>query len=162
MRLVSLLVVLLLTGCGFQLRGSEQLLERNVPLYLDTGNTSYELARLARLTLAQRQWPITEDPSLAKTRIELLSENSGKHQLSQYHNGQAAEYQLTYQLHYRIFSAGQDPIERRIRRQRIYLENREQLLGKAQEAERLLSELRIDAFAQLLASLSSIQHGTQP
>lgn len=150
-----LVLVWLLASCGFQLRGSNQIAQFNTPIYLDTGTVPAPLARQAKLALLQRQWPQTEDPAAAKTRIELLSEHSDRRPLSQYNNGQVAEYQVSYQLRYRVLSAGQTGIERNIRRQRSYLDNRDQVLGKAQEAEQLLNELRTDALAQLFAGILS-------
>lgn len=157
---ILVVLTLLLSSCGFHLRGSSQMAAANTPVYLDTGTLSSALARQAKLSLLQRQWPLTDDPEQAKTRIELIAEHSERHPLSQHANGQIAEYQLSYQLRYRVLSPGQTGLERIIRRQRNYLDNREQVLGKAQEAEQLLEELREDALSQLLTGLLSIQNGT--
>lgn len=99
--LVVLLQIVLLKACGFQLRGSLNLSQDMSPLYLQQ-NTLFELGKELRSLLAANQIQITENVTLAKVQLELLSEQKSRRVLSVDGRGRAKEYLLSYSVSFLI------------------------------------------------------------
>jgi len=90
-------LVLLLSACGFQLRGALNLSQDISPVYLQK-NSLFELARELESLLKSNKIQITENEKQAKMRLELLHENKSQRVLSVDGSGRVKEYLLTYNV----------------------------------------------------------------
>ncbi len=99
--LIVVLLTLLLSSCGFQLRGALNLSQEMSPLYLQS-NSLFELGKTLRTLLSGSQVQVTEDVTQAKVQLVLLSEKRSQRVLSVDGRGRAKEYLLSYTVDFLI------------------------------------------------------------
>lgn len=92
----------MLSGCGFHLRGSNG--EANLPfrtIFIAVGDTSPLGVELKRNIRATANTSIVTDPKLADARLEVLSEVRDREIQSLNSQGRIREYTLFYRLTFR-------------------------------------------------------------
>ncbi|AUH53748.1 hypothetical protein CXB49_22325 [Chromobacterium sp. ATCC 53434] len=148
--------VLLLTACGFHLRGLGGAI-KPLPfstLFVEAGTNAIApdlgivLARQPKLTL-------TDTPKNAQAVLSVVNENQAKDILTINVGGKINEYQLTYTAVVRVVIGGV-PIEPdmtvTVRRTMNYSDNA--ILGKQQEEDLLWADARRDAAEQIVRRLA--------
>ncbi|MDZ7749834.1 MAG: hypothetical protein U5K43_14350 [Halofilum sp. (in: g-proteobacteria)] len=75
--MLVLVAALLLTACGFQLRGSYRLPDDLFPLYIDAPGGS-DVARELRDTLGRQDVALADDPEGAATILAIVDESAGR------------------------------------------------------------------------------------
>ena len=151
-----LLLVSVLSGCGFQLRGSLGLSEDISPLYLKS-NSSFELARELKLLLATNNVRQTDKPEKANYQLILVRENKKKRVLTVDGDGRAKEYLLTYTIDYSINvkdAVQQDVIES-ISLKRSLLFDTGAVLAVTNESEILYKNMQRDTARLILLKLQT-------
>ena len=151
-----LLLVSVLSGCGFQLRGSLELSDDISPLYLKS-NSSFELARELKLLLATNNVTQTDKPAKANYQLILVREKKSRRVLTVDGDGRAKEYLLTYTIDYSINvkdAAQQDVIES-ISLKRSLLFDTEAVLAVTNESEILYKNMQRDAARLILLKLQT-------
>lgn len=146
--LTVLLLSLLLTACGFQLRDSYQLPPQLEQVHIDAPAFS-ELSQVVkqRFTLAGAE---VDGDSDALT-VRIVSDALDRRALSLSRSGQVAEYELIYTVWYELTSRnGQTTPAQRIEVYRDYQDDPNFALAKTREREVLVAEMREDAARQLL------------
>lgn len=150
---ICISAALVLSACGFQLRGVADLHFKN--LYIQGGQLS--LVQDLERQLKANGVTIVQNSEDAEVMLELMSENNLKRIMSLSGGGLVREFELSYVLNYRIRDASNPlwgPVQT-IRGRRDVSYNDNVLLGKAEEEVRLYQDMRYDAVRVLLNRLTS-------
>ncbi len=165
-RVLTLLVLsLALTGCGFQLRGTQAataMPEDWRKMHLVTGNPNSEFSRevQARFSANGIQWV---DGSEADYVLKLGPERFSQRNLSLNAQARAAEFELTMRGNFTVLSTEGDEVmpdtEASVFRQ---MENDPRnVVGKAEEIQILKREMRTELAQQILRRIGFFAASTQ-
>ena len=157
---VALLAVLMLSACGFRLRGSgPQPVLPFKTLFLAVTEGSQIAVPLRRNLDAMSNIEIVADRKQADAALEVLSESRDKQVLSLNSQGRVREYTLLYRLSFRVVDKeGRQllvPTELVIRRIQSF--NESQVLAKEAEEATLYREMQSDLVQQVLRRVSAIK-----
>lgn len=148
------LLALTLSACGFALRGSHLLPAALAELSVDApaGPTKTHL-----LTLLNNTGSRIVDAGLVT--LHVYEENITRQTSSVDSRAKAAEYTLFYSVSYQLRESDGKPLqdERVIRLRRTYQFDNTRIVGKHEEENTLIDELRQQAMNQLVAQLSRAQ-----
>jgi LPS-assembly lipoprotein len=150
-------LVLLIQGCGFQLRGSQTLsIER---LYLSLPVNSPIGAEIGRVVRSSTNATVVPDRKDAQAIVELLGEQREREVLSINAQGRAREYQLRLRTTFRVVD--QEGIEliaptSLIARRDISF-NESELLAKESEEALLYRDMQSDLVRQIVNRLQGIK-----
>jgi len=157
---VALMAALLLSACGFQLRGSGP--QPELPfktLFLGFPETSPLGVQLRRNLVAMGNVTVVPDRKDADAALEVLSESRDKQVLSLNSQGRVREFQLLYRLSLRVVDKQNRqllaPTQIVIRRIQTYNEN--QVLAKEAEEASLFREMQSDLVQQVVRRISTIK-----
>lgn len=153
---VGLLLCLLLSACGFTLRGGDLL-----PAGLDqvwlTSNTRYSpMYRTMQSRLQQQQIAtVSEQPTQpARTlSLHLNGEQLERRLLSMFSSGQVAEYELIYQINYRVTFPGKVPQQAEVIVTQEYQDDPDAVLANSRELDLVVEEMRQRAGERMLRML---------
>lgn len=143
-----LLLSLILSSCGFQLRGSLPL-EKYPAIYLQ-GDKHSELLRQLGQQLERNQVKLLDSSDAQSTIFVLDSDSLQRRTLSLFPNGQVAEYELIYKVNYQLVLPGQEPRPYQIELYRDYQDDPSRALAKSKELDLMLTELRSQAVARII------------
>ncbi|MDX1705082.1 LPS assembly lipoprotein LptE [Pseudidiomarina sp.] len=146
--LAVLLLSIMLTACGFQLRDSYQLPPQLERVHIDAAAFS-EIRQVViqRFELAGAE--VVDDSEALTVRI--ISDALDRRALSLSRSGQVAEYELIYTLWYELIRRdGTAAPAQRIEVYRDYQDDPNFALAKTREREVLVAEMREDAARLLL------------
>ena len=142
----ALLLSLVLSSCGFTLRGTASL-QKYPALYLQ-GDVHSELLTQLGAQLVRNQVTLLDSPDASAPVFVFVDDSLKRRNLSLFTNGQVAEYELIYTLNYQLILPGQDPVPYRIELNRA--------LAKSRELDLLLTELRSQAVSRVIRQLSRL------
>ena len=156
-----MLLIFVVSGCGFQLRGELDISSEISPLYLER-NTAFKLARELKLILATNNISVTDDPGRASTQLTLLTEETGRRVLTVDGDGRAREYLLTYTVNF-LVNTGQAVTEQSAKQEMIesvslsrsLLFDTEAVLAVTNESEILYKDMRRNAARLILLRLQA-------
>jgi LPS-assembly lipoprotein len=146
-------LVLLLAGCGFQLRGSAALPFESVYIEGAGSEMGVELTRAIRPT----QTRVVETPEEAQAIVQIASQGREKRILSLSAAGRVNEFHLFYRVGFRVRDqAGKDimPLQQIELRREITF-NDSQTLAKESEGSLLYRDMQTDAVQQILRRLAA-------
>ncbi len=150
----SVLLSLVLSGCGFTLRGTAPL-QKYPAIYLQ-GDAHSELLTQLGAQLQRSQVKLLDGQQADSPVFVLVEDSLKRRNLSLFTNGQVAEYELIYTLDYQLILPGQDPVPYRIELNRDYQDDPNRALAKSRELDLLLSELRSQAVSRIIRQLSRL------
>lgn len=145
---------LLLTSCGFHLRGSLPL-ERYPAIFVDAKKHS-ELASLLSEQLESNAVKLLTKLDPKAPALMLQQDSLERRTLSLFPNGQVAEYELIYRVKYQVLLPEQDIQEFQFELTRDYQDDPNLALAKAKELDLLLQELRSQAASRIIRQLNRI------
>lgn len=154
---------LVLSACGFTLRGSQALPDHidTVVLYSPIQASGLYRALQKRLPVYQLRGlshDATELNQVAKqayVEITLQPENLERQLLSVFSSGQVAEYELIYTVDYEVSFPNSESISNTLVVSREYQEDPRQILAKSRELELVLNEMRDESADRIIRLLSS-------
>jgi len=155
----ALLMVLLLSGCGFHLRGTTDIPFSSI--YLGVGDTSQIAVTLKRSIRGNGPTRVEADPAKADIRLELLGEGVRTEILTINSLGAAAEYNLYYTVRFRVT----DPQGRQyipitaLPLRRLVIVNSNSVLPENFEILQLISDMQSDAAQQILRRVEALKPG---
>ena len=161
--LFFLWLTLVISGCGFQLRGALDISPDVSPLYLQQ-NSVFELAREIKKLLATNKIALAENPTQANSQLVLLNESKQNRVLSVDGNGRAREYSLTYTVNFTITiskpgkqaeDVQADPTQETVSLSRTLLFDPDAVLAIANETEILYRDMRRNAARSILLKLQA-------
>ena len=150
--LILMLAVLVIHGCGFQLRGLLDISEAISPLYIEQNN-SFELARELKLLLEKNKIVVDTDSERANSQLTLLSEKRNRHVLSVDGQGRAKEYLLTYTVDILIKIKQSKEKRDSVSLSHSLLFDSEAVLATTNESEILYRDMRKNAARLILLKL---------
>jgi LPS-assembly lipoprotein len=152
---IGVLLVTLLSACGFRLRGTASLPHET--LYISGPAYSAFANDLKRAILSGTNTRLADDASNADATLFVLGENRAKVILTLTSQGTVREFQLRYGVSYRLADkAGKELVQpTEIVVLRSYVFNDQQALAAEAEEAVLYRDMQEDAVQQLLRRLSS-------
>lgn len=154
--LITTLLVTLISGCGFRLRGDYLLAPELQTLYVSSVDTHGELTRLVKRHLTVNQVNVLSRPTDENPELRILKDKLDRRTLSVFENGQVAEYELIYSVRYQLRFANKDPQNFAFELNRDYQDDPDIALAKSRELALLLSEMRTQAADRILREMASI------
>lgn len=161
--LLAVLLALVLSGCGFTLRGSARLPDALRTMELAGMDETGELMQEVRRALRNSGVTLVESASdaaagAARYRLGIGRESSFENTLSVNSNARAGEYELEMSVLFQLSEGGTTVLgPETLSQSRVYLTDPENAVGKEEEAELIRGELRRDLAQQLLRRLQAVQ-----
>ncbi|QFY90109.1 hypothetical protein D5125_11780 [Magnetovirga frankeli] len=149
-----LLLIVLLSGCGYQLRGTDggMAMPQISPLYINGLALADPFTQVLRNNLRGAEVELTDNPAEARQTLYVFNHLRDKRVHSIGSRGKVLEYELIEQLSFRLGSPP-DRLEReqaqQLRVSRVYTNPETETLGRQYEE----SELRRDMHQQLASRL---------
>lgn len=155
LRLTGIVLLLLLqSSCGFQLRGDFPL-QKYPAIYLQ-GDRHSELLDLLGKQLQRNQVKLLAEADANAAIFQLDEDSLTRRALTIFPNGQIAEYELIYKVKYQLLLPGQDPKPYQLELTRDYQDDPDRALAKSKELDLLLTELRGQAAGRILRQLGRL------
>lgn len=156
--LVLLSAALLLSGCGFRLRGEATLPFESI--YVQGAAASPFTIQLKRSITAGTQARITDKPEDAQVVLQIMNERQEKEILALSGGGRVREFYLRYRVTYRLTDSKRTteyiaPSEIVLRRELTYSDA--EALAKESEEMLLFRDMQTDAARQLLFRLQVVK-----
>ena len=152
---ISLLIIVL-TGCGFHLRGALPTLTMDNPIYIagvDKNSDLYlELARQLRGAKSV----ITETRSLAKSVLTISDYRSRERQLTLNSSNQAVEYELEESFNFSVQTSRTTVESRPLKVTRVLGRTESETLAREREEREMRINMRHDLVNQLMYQLARI------
>ena len=148
-----LVSTLMLSACGFELRGAADLAFKSI--YFQGPN--YTVSKDLRKALAINDVTIVNNAKDADLLLEFLSETYDRRILSLSGRGRVTEYELLYNLNFRIREAGSElwgPVQT-IEGRRDFSYDDTQVLAKSYEETRLREDMQADAVREIMRRLTA-------
>jgi len=149
---VSLALCVMLTSCGFHLRGQADLPFESIYI---SGSPSFA-TQVARAVRAGSKTRITTNPKEAEVTLEVLNEARERSILSLSSTGRVQELQIRYRVSFRVYDkTGREyiaPNEIVLKRDLLYSDT--DVLGKEQEETLLYRDMQNDAVQQVVRRLA--------
>ena len=157
-RLITALTLFsLLSSCGFHLRGDYLLSDELQTLYVTSSDVHGELTRLVKQHLSHNQVKVLEHKKAKVPELRIMSDTLDRRTLSVFENGQVAEYELIYAVHYQLRFANEEPQDFHFELNRDYQDDPSLALAKSRELSLLLSEMRTSAADKILRDMARVQ-----
>ena len=162
--LLLLGLVLVLTGCGFHLRGNE--LSANFDTVFLSSVSAVTIERELTRSLGFAGVEVVADRSVADVVIDLTAQFDGRRSISVTERARTAEYEISLEIRYRIVGqepakADAEPVEtllvkdRSVRVARTYRLDRNNIVGSSEEQTLLRGEMEQDVVQQILRSFDT-------
>ena len=153
-KFITLLTLLMITSCGFHLRGMTEISFKTVSLE----GKELSFTKNLKKTLASNKVAIvlpTENPEL---RVELLSEESEKRILSLSGQGLVREFEVFYRVRYRVKTVDSETWsqENILETRRDFTYSDSNLIGKEEEERQLNESMRNEAITNLFNQIQLI------
>jgi len=153
-KFITLLALLMITSCGFHLRGMTEISFKTVSLE----GKELSFTKNLKKTLASNKVVIvlpTENPEL---RVELLSEESEKRILSLSGQGLVREFEIFYRVRYRVKTVDSETWsqENILETRRDFTYSDSNLIGKEEEERQLNESMRNEAITNLFNQIQLI------
>ena len=158
--LITLLMTLSLSGCGFHLKHNNGLVDKFPEIYLQTNSPKGELTRLVKLRLRGANIKILTEASSEAAVLHLKSESQSERTISLYANAQSAEKEIGYVMTYSLKMPHYTAKDFNVNLYRDFLYDSTQALAKSRETELLTKELRIVAADHIIATMLNIKESS--
>jgi LPS-assembly lipoprotein len=154
----SIALCLLLSACGFALRGSAELPAVLQPLQLENVDAATPLGRELLRVFASNKVALADPAEGALYSLAVATESGGERALSVNANARAGEYELSLGTEYQLQRNGV-PVAapQALTLRRVYLADPENAIAKNEEAELIRTEMRRELALQLLRRLQAFQ-----
>lgn len=157
---IVLTLSLMVSACGFHLRGNyllpEELHDISLTSFDQYSDLTRNVQKQLRMNGIRQVAPTTVTPSL-----DLISESLGERTLSLYQNSRAAEKELTYTVRYSVLIPEHDIKIYTTTVNRNYLDNPLTALAKSVERDMIEDEMRTQAAEQILRQMARLKADDQ-
>lgn len=161
MRLVLILWLGVLPGCGFHLRGALELPPEKRVIALQGIPLNHPFAGEIRQILALSQGELVADPKAAGSVLVVSEVQEDRRVLSLDQNGKAIEFELIFRLRFEAHAPDGKLLipPEPIAIHRVYLNPQLDVIGKAVEEGVIREEMRREAAQTLLRRLRKVLEG---
>lgn len=156
----SVACALLLSACGFQMRGLADLAFETI--YIQGPN--FTITKDLKKALAINGVTIVNSPEEADLLFNTMSQHYAKRILSLSGGGRVTEYELIYTFNFRLRDAGSElwgPVQS-IEGRRDFSYDDTQVLAKSYEEARLREDMEADAVREIMRRLVAQKPSRQP
>lgn len=159
-RLLVLTVVLLVSACGFQLRGSVDLPAGVEPIFIGGEHANSQLGIDVRNLLNGNDIKLADTQQAANYRLIISERNSEIRTLSLGGGTTAAEYQLTETATFELYNKQSELVlgPRTITQRSILRNNPNQVLSSGEEEQLLRREMLTNLASQIARQLSAFNY----
>lgn len=150
-----LVLTLILAACGFQIRGKADLAFKKLNMQ---GNTT-SITRELRQALETNGVELVDTAANADLLLEVINEAYEKRILSLSGTGVVREFELNFQINFRTRDPSNPiwgPVQT-VQARRDFSYNDSALLGKADEENMLIADMRKDTVRELIRRLTAIK-----
>ncbi len=153
---LTFLFVLVLAGCGFQLRGTADLPFDTLYIPNTTGGIALDLKRNIQ---SGTRTAVVDDPKKAEAVLEFSEETREKHILSLAATGRVREFQLRYNVAFRVHDGkgGEFLPSSRVQLKRDVSFNDSDVLAKETEEQLLYRDMQFDMVQMVMRRLAAAQ-----
>lgn len=152
---ISLLIIVL-TGCGFHLRGALPTLTMDNPIYITGVDKNSDLYRELARQLRGAKSVITETRSLAKSVLTISDYRSRERQLTLNSSNQAVEYELEESFNFSVQTSNTTVERRPLKVTRVLGRTESETLAREREEREMRINMRHDLVNQLMYQLARI------
>ncbi len=152
---ISLLIIVL-TGCGFHLRGALPTLTMDNPIYIAGVDKNSDLYRELARQLRGAKSVITETRSLAKSVLTISDYRSRERQLTLNSSNQAVEYELEESFNFSVQTSLTTVESRPLKVTRVLGRTESETLAREREEREMRINMRHDLVNQLMYQLARI------
>ena len=152
---VSLLIIVL-TGCGFHLRGALPTLTMDNPIYIAGVDKNSDLYRELARQLRGAKSVVTETRSLAKSVLTISDYRSRERQLTLNSSNQAVEYELEESFNFSVQTSRTTVESRPLKVTRVLGRTESETLAREREEREMRINMRHDLVNQLMYQLARI------
>ena len=152
--MVALLSGMLLSSCGFHLRGDLPLSQFEA-MHIKSERHS-ELAALVAQRLQHNKVQLLDSYQQTAPVLQLIDDSLERRNLTLFPNGQVAEYELIYKVSYALTMPDGEPQQYQFELFRDYQDDPNQAAAKAKELELMLAELRQQAANRIMRQLARL------
>lgn len=156
---IALALTLLISGCGFQLRGKVDLPSNIDSVHVSGTKSDSDLAQKLRALLRGNDIPVVSSPTPSSLSIVLLDAEAERRTLSLDSRARAAEYLLSERVRFEIRGTGgkvlleaQDLEERR-----VMSNDPDNVVGKNEEEQLLRENMQESLAAQIARQLRQLK-----
>ena len=152
---ISLLTIVL-TGCGFHLRGALPTLTMDNPIYIAGVDKNSDLYRELARQLRGAKSVVTETRSLAKSVLTISDYRSRERQLTLNSSNQAVEYELEESFNFLVQTTRTTIESRPLKVTRVLGRTESETLAREREEREMRVNMRHDLVNQLMYQLARI------
>ena len=152
---ISLLIIVL-TGCGFHLRGALPTLTMDNPIYIAGVDKNSDLYRELARQLRGAKSVVTETRSLAKSVLTISEYRSRERQLTLNSSNQAVEYELEESFNFSVQTSRTTVESRPLKVTRTFGRTDTETLAREREEREVRINMRHDLVNQLMYQLARI------
>ena len=154
-KLIAILLLIVITSCGFHLRGMTEISYKTISLE----GKELSLTKNLKKILNTNKVAIVSSTENPELRVEFLSEESEKRILSLSGQGLVREFEIFYRVRYRIKASdseiwGQENI---IETRKDFTYSDSNLIGKEEEERQLNEAMRNEAITSLFNQIQLIK-----
>ena len=150
-----LALALLLSACGFHIRGNYQLPPNLQTVKIQTSDPYGAITREISSVLRNSGIKIVDNSNLYTATLQLGELKIERKLLSIYQNGQNAEFNLYYTMPVTVIQPNKPNKNIVLEVQRIYQDDPQSSLAKSRESEILQTEMQRHIAEQLIAKLAA-------
>ena len=160
--LTTVSVLVLLSACGFHLRGQLAVPEYVQPLYLAGANPNGDLHREVRLALERADVELATAPSEANYQLILLEEERDRRTLTIGSGAESAEYALIETARFEVRNQAGEVVlgPRELSERRVILNDPNNPTGTAQEEAMLFREMVRSLATRIAGQLRALKAPT--
>ena len=154
---VSICIVAVLAGCGFQMRGAVTVPESVQRTYIDAVDPYSLFYQEFRSRLQSAGVDVVESPDAATAVFSLLFDETGQRVLSVSARNTPAEFEVFYTIEYALVGDGESLLPQQdLTLTRYYVYDETVVLGKAREEELLRRAIVDDLVRIVLKQFSTL------
>lgn len=150
------LLIIVLTGCGFHLRGALPTLTMDNPIYIAGVDKNSDLYRELARQLRGAKSVVTETRSLAKSVLTISEYRSRERQLTLNSSNQAVEYELEESFNFSVQTSRTTVESRPLKVTRVLGRTESETLAREREEREMRINMRHDLVSQLMYQLARI------
>lgn len=148
---------MLLTGCGFTLRGTATLPDALQSLHLESLDNNSDVVREMRRVLQNNRITLLDAPDTGTYSLGLGTEQNSERTLSVNANARAGEYELTMDLQFQLRQGANIVLgPENLSTSKVYLADPENAVAKNEEAEQIRREMRQELALQIIRRLQAV------
>ena len=155
-KLIAILLLIVITSCGFHLRGMTEISYKTISLE----GKELSLTKNLKKILNTNKVAIVSSTENPELRVEFLSEESEKRILSLSGQGLVREFEIFYRVRYRIKASDSEiwSQENIIETRKDFTYSDSNLIGKEEEERQLMEAMRNEAITNLFNQIQLIKN----